>query len=187
MNMLNRGALCVAIATLFSAHAVAAPKKPAAKPAAAAAAPVAVKDIELVHTLGADKGAQLQKLVDRYNAAHPQAKVVLHDRAWNEGSLPHLMILGERDLTSFLAGPQRYRPLHQVMKDSGERFETLRAPAMMTPTPIDSADALLVESIKAQQGQIKTLRDENETLKARLAKIEARLDAASPHDKRASR
>ncbi|HQX05584.1 MAG TPA: extracellular solute-binding protein [Zoogloea sp.] len=143
MNMLNRGALCVAIATLFSAHAVAAPKKPAAKPAAAAAAPVAVKDIELVHTLGADKGAQLQKLVDRYNAAHPQAKVVLHDRAWNEGSLPHLMILGERDLTSFLAGPQRYRPLHQVMKDSGERFETLRAPAMMTPTPIDSANRLV--------------------------------------------
>ena len=143
MNMLNRGALCVAIATLFSAHAVAAPKKPAAKPAAAAAAPVAVKDIELVHTLGADKGAQLQKLVDRYNAAHPHAKVVLHDRAWNDGSLPHLMILGERDLASFLAGPQRYRPLHQVMKDSGERFETLRAPAMMTPTPIDSANRLV--------------------------------------------
>jgi hypothetical protein len=75
MNMLNRGALCVAIATLFSAHAVAAPKKPAAKPAAAAAAPVAVKDIELVHTLGADKGAQLQKLVDRYNAAHPRPRL----------------------------------------------------------------------------------------------------------------
>jgi hypothetical protein len=44
-----------------------------------------VKDIELVHTLGADKGAQLQKLVDRYNAAHPHAKVVLHERTWNEG------------------------------------------------------------------------------------------------------
>lgn len=143
MNMLNRGALCVAIASLFSAHAMAAPKKPAAKPAAAAAAPVAVKDIELVHTLGADKGAQLQKLVDRYNAAHPNAKVVLHDRAWNEGSLPHLMILGERDLAGFFAGPQRYRPLYQVMKESGERFETLRAPAMMTPTPIDSANRLI--------------------------------------------
>ena len=134
MNMLNRGALCVAIAALFSAQAAAAPKKPAPKPAAATAAPVAVKDIELVHTLGADKGAQLQKLVDRYNAANPHAKVVLQERAWNEGALPHLMILGERDLPGFLSGPQRFRPLHQVMKEGGERIETLRAPAMMTPT-----------------------------------------------------
>jgi hypothetical protein len=29
------------------------------------------------------------------------------------------------------------------MKESGERFETLRAPAMMTPTPIDSANRLI--------------------------------------------
>jgi hypothetical protein len=27
------------------------------------------------------------------------------------------MILGERDLPGFLAGPQRYRPLYQVMKE----------------------------------------------------------------------
>ena len=144
MNMLNRGAVCVAIATLFSAHALAAPKKPAAKAAAAKPAVSApVKEIELVHSLGADKGAQLQKLVDRYNASNPNGRIVLREQPWNEGPLPHLMILGERELPGFLSGPQRYRPLYQVMKDAGERVEPVRAPTMMTPTPTDSANRLV--------------------------------------------
>jgi sn-glycerol 3-phosphate transport system substrate-binding protein len=88
-----------------------------------------------VHTLGADKGEQLQKLVDRFNAKTTGPKIVIQDRPWNAGTLPHLMILGERDQQAFLSGATRYRPLHQVMKEAGIKMETLRAPAMMTPTP----------------------------------------------------
>ncbi|MCK6374066.1 MAG: extracellular solute-binding protein [Zoogloea sp.] len=147
MIKFSRTALCAAIAGLCVNAAVAAPKKPAAKaeaPKAAAVADVAATEIELVHSLGADKGAQLQKLVDRYNAGNPNGpKVVIHDRAWNAGATPHLMILGERDLPAFLSGPQRYRPLYQVMKEAGVAMETLRAPAMMTPTPLDAQKRLI--------------------------------------------
>lgn len=97
----------------------------------------------MVHSLGADKGEQLQKLVDRFNAKTTGPKIVIQDRPWNEGTLPHLMILGERDQQAFLSGATRYRPLHQVMKEAGIKMETLRAPAMMTPTPLDSANRLV--------------------------------------------
>ncbi|HMV17063.1 MAG TPA: extracellular solute-binding protein [Zoogloea sp.] len=119
----------------------AAPAKKVAPAVPQATAPVG--DLELVHTLGPDKGAQLQKLVDRFNAANPGTHIVVSERPWTEGALPHMLILGERDLPAFLAGPQRYRPLYQVMKDAGERVETLKAPAFMTPTPLDASNRLL--------------------------------------------
>ncbi|MDD3354953.1 extracellular solute-binding protein [Zoogloea sp.] len=143
MSLFIRSALCAAFASFCATSVQAAPAKPAVKGSPAAAADASVQEIELVHGLGADKGEQLQKLVDRYNAASNGARIVLRERAWNDGAMPHLMILGERDLGAFLTGPQRYRPLHQVMKDAGVRFETLRAPAMMTPTPLDSAKRLV--------------------------------------------
>ena len=146
MNNFSRSALGLALTSLCVTSALAATKKPEPKPAApqtaAPAAGPASAEIELVHTLGADKGAQLQKLVDRYNAKTTGPKIVIQDRPWSAGTLPHLMILGERDQQAFLSGPMRYRPVHQVMKDAGIKMETLRAPAMMTPTPLDAANRL---------------------------------------------
>lgn len=148
MKNFSRSALGLLLTSLCVSPALAANPKPAAKPAAAhdVAAPAAAgasAEIELVHTLGADKGEQLQKLVDRFNAKTTGPKIVIQDRPWNEGALPHLMILGERDQQAFLSGATRYRPLHQVMKEAGIKMETLRAPAMMTPTPLDSANRLV--------------------------------------------
>ena len=148
MKNFSRNALGLVLTSLFASSAFAATSKPAPKPAAgqAVAAPAAAgasAEIELVHTLGADKGEQLQKLVDRFNAKTTGPKIVIQDRPWNAGTLPHLMILGERDQQAFLAGATRYRPLHQVMKEAGIKMETLRAPAMMTPTPLDSANRLV--------------------------------------------
>ena len=147
MKNFSRSALGLLLTSLCVSPAFAATQKPAAKPAAAhdVASPVAgaSAEIELVHTLGADKGEQLQKLVDRFNAKTTGPKIVIQDRPWNEGALPHLMILGERDQQAFLSGATRYRPLHQVMKEAGIKMETLRAPAMMTPTPLDSANRLV--------------------------------------------
>lgn len=140
MKYIRRTLIGAALASLCLSSAQAAPKP--AK-AAAPAAEAQSAEIELVHNLGADKGAQLQKLVDRYNAANPQARIVVHERAWNAGPLPTLMILGEDDLPQFLSGAPRYRPLHQIMKDAGERFETLKPPAMMTPTALDATGRLV--------------------------------------------
>ena len=101
MKYIRRTLIGAALASLCLSSAQAAPKP--AK-AAAPAAEAQSAEIELVHNLGADKGAQLQKLVDRYNAANPQARIVVHERAWNAGPLPTLMILGEDDLPQFLSG-----------------------------------------------------------------------------------
>ena len=147
MKNFSRSALGLLLTSLCVSPAFAATPKPAAKPAVAhdVAPPAAgaSAEIELVHTLGADKGEQLQKLVDRFNAKTTGPKIVIQDRPWNAGTLPHLMILGERDQQAFLSGATRYRPLHQVMKDAGIKMETLRAPAMMTPTPLDSTNRLV--------------------------------------------
>lgn len=148
MSLFRPTLLCAALAGLCATSVHAAPKKPAPKaaPKAAVAAPVdnsPSTEIELVHTLGADKGAQLQKLVDRFNATNSGPKLVIHDRAWNAGAMPHLMILGERDLAGFLQGPQRYRPLFQVMKDAGVPMQTLKAPVTMTPTSLDAQKRLI--------------------------------------------
>ena len=148
MKNFSRSALGLVLTSLCVSSAFAATKKPAPGPVAgqdvaSTASAAAATEIELVHTLGADKGEQLQKLVDRFNAKTTGPKIVIHDRAWSAGTLPHLMILGERDQQAFLSGAMRYRPLHQVMKEAGIKMETLRAPAMMTPTPLDSANRLV--------------------------------------------
>lgn len=142
-SVLCRAALGLAVTGLCVTSAFAAPKKPAAKVEAHQVADASVTEIELVHSLGADKGVQLQKMVDRFNAGTSGPKIIVRERAWNDGAMPHLMILGERDLGGFLSGPQRYRPLYQVMKDAGVKVDTLRAPSMMTPTPLDSANRLV--------------------------------------------
>lgn len=136
MNLFSRSLLGVSLALCAGGAALAAPTK----------TPVAdtpATEIELVHGLGADKGVALQKLVDRFNASQNGPKIVIRDRRWNEGSVPHMMILGEKDAAQLLSGAPRYRPVFQVMKEAGERFDTLRPPAMMTPTPLDPSGRLI--------------------------------------------
>ncbi|MBS1137264.1 MAG: ugpB, partial [Proteobacteria bacterium] len=120
----------------------AAPKKPAAtkkapaKAAAAKPAPapdVPAAEIELVHQLGIDKGEQLKHLVERFNATSGQ-KIVVSERDWQQGDLPHMMILAEDGEAQFLAGKPRYKPLYQLMKETGEPLQTFKErPGVMSP------------------------------------------------------
>jgi multiple sugar transport system substrate-binding protein len=139
-------ALFAALAFLGGASDAAAKKRaPApkrAEPKEKAAPAAASKEIELVHQLGADKGAQLQRLVDRFNAGS-ERKIVLSERDWRHGSLPALLLLAPEDETEFLAGKPRYKPLYQIMKEAREPLETLRPPAMMTPMPLDAAGRVI--------------------------------------------
>ena len=131
--------------SLISAGAEAAPakKKPAEKPAAAAKASSAAGEIELVHELGADKGAELGKIVERFNAANPGATIRIAERKWDDGEIPALMILAEDSEARLLGGKPRYRPLNAVMKEAREPLETLRPPAIMSPTPLDATGKLV--------------------------------------------
>ncbi len=126
-----------------AAKVKAAPSKPAAKaakPAKPAAEPSA--EIELVHKLGPQGEAQLSRLVERFNH-DAQARIVLAKREWDAGAMPAMMILDEAGEERLLEGEPRYRALHEVMSEAGERLETPKRPAIMNPAPLNGAGKLL--------------------------------------------
>lgn len=116
----------------------------AARPAASKAAPKPVEpvQIELSHGLGADKGAQLQKLAERFNAANPGSRVVVSERHWGQGAQPVLSIVAEQDEENFLGGTARFKPLWQVMRDSKEPLATLPPHRVMVPAALDGSRRL---------------------------------------------
>lgn len=130
---------------MISAGASAAPakRKPPSKPAPAAKAPPAAGEIELVHELGSDKGAELARIVERFNAANPGANIRIVDRKWDDGDTPTLMILGEDSENRLLAGKARFRPLNVLMKEASVPLQTLRPPAIMSPTTLDGGGKLI--------------------------------------------
>lgn len=134
-----------ALAMITPAHSAPA-KKPAVKKSAtakpAAPAPAISSDIELVHRLGADKGDQLRRLVERFNAGS-ERKIVLAERDWHDGALPSLLLLSGEGEAQFLAGKPRYRPVHLLMKEAGEPLQTLKPPAMMNPSSLDAKGNVL--------------------------------------------
>ena len=124
---------------LIAAPAFGAVRKPA--PPKAPAVPV---EVELAHELGNEQGAQLQKLVDRFNADNAGAKLVLSQRDWRkEAALPTLLLLKDESEARFLAGAPRFRPLWQVMKEAKQPLDTLKPPAQMSLTTLDGAGHLL--------------------------------------------
>jgi sn-glycerol 3-phosphate transport system substrate-binding protein len=111
--------------------------------AAAPAKPVEVQQIELFQRLPAEGAASLKTLIERFNAQNKEYQVVLSEQGWKSTSAPHLMILEGDDEEHFLAGKPRFKPLYSVMKEAGSALQTLRPPAMMTRTPVDSKGQLL--------------------------------------------
>ncbi len=111
--------------------------------AAAPAKPAEVQQIELFQRLPEEGAASLKALVERFNAQSKEYQVVLSEQDWKSANAPHLMILEGDDEERFLAGKPRFKPLHAVMKETGSALQTLRPPAMMTRTPVDSKGQLL--------------------------------------------
>ena len=102
----------------------------------------AEQQIQLYHRLPETKAAAVKDLVERFNAQAKGVKVVLSEAGWRDGS-PHMLILEGDDEESFVAGKPRYKPLHALMKDAKVPLQTLRPPAMMTRTPVDTKGQLL--------------------------------------------
>lgn len=102
----------------------------------------AQQQVQLFHRLPDAKAAALKDLVARFNAQSKDVQVVLSAADWRSGA-PHLMILEGDDEEEFVAGKPRFKPLHQLMKESGVPLKTLRPPAMMTRTPVDAKGQLL--------------------------------------------
>lgn len=108
-------------------------------PALAAAQP---QQIELFHRLPDTRAAALAGLVERFNAQSKEVRVVLSQADWRRAA-PHLLILEGDDEDDFVAGKPRFKPLHALMRESGVALQTLRPPAMMTRTPVDTQGRLL--------------------------------------------
>lgn len=145
-------ALLMAAALAGAGPALAAKKRPVAKkkpaavktvPAAGAAAVVAPSsEVELAHRLGPDRAEPLKRLVDRFNAGS-ERKILLVERAWDAAGLPALMLLSGEDEARFLGGKPRYKPVHQIMSETGLPLQTLKPPPVMDPTPLDASGKVM--------------------------------------------
>ena len=104
----------------------------------------AEQQIEIYHRLPESKAAALQGLVERFNAQAKDVKVVLSQADWRGAATPpHMLILEGEEEEGFVSGKPRFKPLFALMKDAGVPLQTLRAPAMMTRTPVDAKGRLL--------------------------------------------
>lgn len=139
---LSRLAVALCLALPFLAQPALAAAKKAAPAKAPAKAPAGPVEVELVHELGSEQGAELQKLVDRFNEQNPGGKLVLSQRDWSHDKLPILALLKEDSERHFLSGKVRYRPLWQVMKEAKQPLDTLKPPPQMVPTSLDSTNRL---------------------------------------------
>lgn len=137
----SRAGICLlatmSLALLAAIPAQAAPRK-AASPAPAA---VAV-NVELTHQLGADKGAELARIVQRFNAQSKIGQISVAERSWSQGSPALLSIVAETEEADFIAGGRRIKPLWQVMKDAGVKMQTLPVPRFMVPASLDGRGRL---------------------------------------------
>ena len=85
------------------------------------------QDVTLRHALTGKNLDTLATLVDRFNQLQKgKAKLVLQDIKGVEDKrhLPGMAILDTDDNATFFGTLPRYRPLYQVMKDAGQRFDS---------------------------------------------------------------
>lgn len=108
-----------------------------------AAAAASTQEIEIFHRLPQGKVAALDELVARFNAQSKNVRVAVSQADWRGAASPHLLILEGDEEESFLAGKPRFKPLYELMKQGGVPLQTLRPPAMMTRTPVDTKGRLL--------------------------------------------
>lgn len=106
--------------------------------AQAAKAPPPAPEIVFRHALSGEAAAELVDLVDRFNAASKDGKVLLQhvDMMGESAQLPHLALLEDADYAKFFDGHPRMLPLYKVMADAREKFDA----AALFPALVDAVD-----------------------------------------------
>lgn len=95
-------------------------------------------EIVLAHQLGADKGEQLARIVDRFNEQSKIGQIKLADTPWKFGDKSQLAIVGADDEAKLIAS-RRFTPLWHVMKSAHEPLKTLPIPRFMVPSVLDAS------------------------------------------------
>ncbi len=97
---------------------------------------MAQEEIHLWHALGGSLGAELDSLVQRFNASQTQVRVVAQHKGGYEDTMiaaltaqragdgPHLVQVYEVGTAHMMAARGALRPLWQVLAEGGERLET---------------------------------------------------------------
>ncbi len=101
--------------------------------------PVLAQDISLRHDLDGKALDTLATLVLRFNdELRGKGRVLLQDSRGleNRNALPHLALLDPGDSIEFFAGQPRFRPLHEVMREAGQKFDA----AQFYPQVADAVD-----------------------------------------------
>lgn len=126
-------AVAIGLACTTALAAAPAAKKPAAAPAHATAAPT---DIVVWHSMDGTLGEELKSLTDRFNASQRDWRVVAefkgaYDQALEAGLAaqragrgPHVLQIVEVGTASVLAEPKLYKPVYQLLAETGERIDT---------------------------------------------------------------
>ena len=101
--------------------------------------PVLAQDISLRHDLDGKALDTLATLVLRFNdELKGKGRVLLQDSRGleNRNALPQLALLDPGDSMEFFAGQPRFRPLHEVMREAGLKFDA----AQFYPQVADAVD-----------------------------------------------
>lgn len=101
--------------------------------------PVFAQDISLRHDLDGKALDTLATLVLRFNdGLKGKGRVVLQDARGleNRHVLPHLALLDPDDSMEFFGTRPRFRPLHEVMRQGGQKLDT----AQFYPQVVDAVD-----------------------------------------------
>ena len=104
-----------------------------------AATPSRAQDITLRHDLGGKALDSLATLVLRFNDEQKgKGRVLLQDVRGTEHrqALPHLALLNTDDAMRFFDTRPRYRPLHEVMREGGQKLDA----AHFFPQVADAVD-----------------------------------------------
>ena len=104
-----------------------------------AAIPALAQDISLRHDLEGKALDTLATLVLRFNDEQKgKGRVLLQDARGleNKQALPHLALLDPDDSMEFFGTRPRFRPLHEVMGEAGQKFD----PSGFYPLIADAAD-----------------------------------------------
>jgi len=104
-----------------------------------AAFPALAQDISLRHDLEGKALDTLATLTLRFNDEQKgKGRVLLQDARGleNRQVLPHLALLDPDDSMEFFGARPRFRPLHEVMRDAGQKFD----PAGFYPQVADAVD-----------------------------------------------
>jgi sn-glycerol 3-phosphate transport system substrate-binding protein len=94
-----------------------------------AAFTVCAQDISLRHDLDGKSLDALATLVLRFNdELKGKGRIVLQDSRGleNRHVLPHLALLDPDDSMEFFATRPRYRPLHELMREAGQKFDAIQ-------------------------------------------------------------